>query len=79
MAVFTASDGSEDAAERMSEVFGPSQIDQMIRQGIQFCWMSLPKERRTVEELEQQIRRIMDRALKDFREDRQAFGKEINA
>jgi hypothetical protein len=41
--------------------------------------MSLPKERRTVEELEQQIRRIVDRALRDFREDRQAFGKENKA
>ncbi|HBI42774.1 MAG TPA: hypothetical protein DDY78_07940 [Planctomycetales bacterium] len=78
MAMFLEGEG-EEAAERMSEVFGPGQIDHMIRQGIQFCWMSLPKERRTVEELEQQIRRIVDRALKDFREDRQAFGKEINA
>jgi hypothetical protein len=78
MAMFLEGQG-EEAAERMSEVFGPGQIDHMIRQAIQFCWMSLPKERRTVEELEQQIRRIVDRALKDFREDRQAFGKEINA
>jgi hypothetical protein len=68
-----------DPDEGMSEFFGPAQIDQGIRQTIQFCWMSLPKDRRTVEELEQQIRRIMDRALKDFREDRQAFGKENNA
>jgi hypothetical protein len=35
--------------------------------------MSLPKERRTVEELEKQVRRLVDRALRDFREDRDAF------
>jgi hypothetical protein len=51
------------------------QIDQAVRQAIQSCWMSLTKERRTPDELEKQIRRIVDRALKDFREDREAFGK----
>jgi hypothetical protein len=55
--------------------FGPHQIDQSIRQAVQFCWMCLPKERRTPEELEKQVRRLVDRALKDFREDREAFGK----
>ena len=65
----------EDAVERMAGMFGPAQIDHQIRQAIQFCWMGLPKQRRSVEEVEVQIRRIVDRALRDFREDRQAFGK----
>lgn len=65
--------GDDDAAERMSEMFGPAQIDQMIRQGIQFCWMSLPKDRRNVDELERQVRRIVERALNDFREDQKQF------
>ena len=65
----------EDAAERMAEMFGPACIDQFIRQAIQQCWMLLAKEKRTPEELESQIRRIMDRALKDFREDLDAFGR----
>ena len=77
MALFTASEGG-DAAERVADVFGPGHIDQTIRQAIQFCWMSLPKERRTAEELERQVRRIVDRALKDFREDQHAFGNEGN-
>ena len=76
MAMITAN-ASGDADGRMSEVFGPAQIDHMIPQAVQFCWMTLPNERRTLEELEQQTRRILERALKDFREDRQAFGKEI--
>ena len=78
MALIMDNEGG-DAAERAADVFGPSHIDHTIRQAIQFCWMSLPKERRTDEEVEQQIRRLVDRALKDFREDRQAFGKESNA
>jgi hypothetical protein len=63
----------DDAAERMAEMFGPAQIDHMIRQAVQFCWMGLPKNRRSVDEVEAQVRRIVERALRDFREDRQAF------
>ena len=74
MAFFSCGgDGGEDAAEKMAEMFGPGQVDQMIRQGIHFCWMALPKARRNVEELEQQVRRIVERALKDFREDKDQF------
>ena len=66
MAAFVSScstgEGGEDAAEKIAEMFGPGQIDQMIRQGIHFCWMALPKNRKNVDELERQIRRIVDRA-----------------
>lgn len=65
----------DDAADRMAEMFGPAQIDHLIRQAIQFCWMGLPKERRSSSEVESQVRRIVERALRDFREDREAFGK----
>ena len=64
-----------EAAERVADFFGPGQIDQSIRQAVPCCWMALPKERRTPEELEKQLRRLLERALKDFREDRAAFGK----
>jgi len=57
-------------------MFGPGQVDQSIRQTIQMCWWSLPKENRTVEEVERQFRRIVDRALKDLQEDAAAFGFE---
>jgi len=59
----------------MGQFFGPGQVDQMVRQAIQMCWMGLPKDKRTVEEVEAQMRRLLDRALKDLREDGQAFGK----
>jgi hypothetical protein len=74
MAMFPIGEG-EDAADRMAEMFGPGHIDHMIRQAIQYCWMALPKERRSADEVETQIRRLVDRALRDFREDRQVFGK----
>jgi hypothetical protein len=38
--------------------------------------MGLPQERRTVAEVETQIRRLVDRALQNLREDAAAFGLE---
>jgi hypothetical protein len=66
---------SADAAtDQVAELFGPGQADQMLRQAVQLCWMALPKERRNADELERQMHRLIDRALKDFREDSKAFG-----
>lgn len=64
----------DDAMKRMREFFSPQQIDQQIRQAIQFCWMALPPDKKNVDEVESQIRRLVDRALKDLREDSESFG-----
>ena len=72
MAISLASDEGADYVA--AAMLGPSAVDQNVRQAIQFCWMGLPKERRTVDEVDAQIRRIVERALRDFREDAQAFG-----
>lgn len=63
----------------LSHLFGPMQVDQQIRQAITMCWMSLPKERRTVGRVEAEVRRIMDRALEAMREDAGRFGFETDA
>ena len=63
----------EKTREAMRAVFGPAQIDHQIRQAINFCWMALPKGRQNPDELEREIRRLVDRALRDFREDASAF------
>lgn len=60
--------------KRMREFFSPQHVDQMVRQAIQFCWMALPPEKRNVDEVEGQLRRIVDRALRDLREDADQFG-----
>ena len=72
MAMFEAND--PHAADKMRKMFGPSHADQQIRQAIQFCWMMLPEDKRTIDELEKQLPRIVDRAIQDLREDSQAFG-----
>jgi len=63
----------DKALDKMREMFGPVQIDHLVRQAIHFGWMGLPKEKRNVDELERQIRRIVDRALRDMREDFDEF------
>jgi hypothetical protein len=61
--------------DQFGGMFPPAQIDQLIRQAVQFCWMTLPRDYRSADEVEKQIRRLVDRAIRDMREDLQAFGK----
>jgi hypothetical protein len=72
MAVFKPDD--PDAGDKMRQMFGPGQVDQHVRQAMHLCWMMLPDDRKTVDELERQFRRIVERALRDLREDADAFG-----
>lgn len=68
-------DEAENPMEKMQEMFGPGHVDQTVRSAIQACWMALPKERRNAEEVEKEIRRLVDRALSNLREDVAAFGR----
>jgi hypothetical protein len=74
MAELDISPNDPDMPKKLQALLGPGQVDQMFRQAIQLCWMALPEDRRTLDELERQIRRMMDRAFKDMREDADQFG-----
>lgn len=63
----------DDAWKRMRAHMQPGQVDQSIRSAIQMCWMMLPPSKRSPEEVERQIRRIVDRALKNMKDDRSEF------
>ena len=54
---------------KMAALFGPGMVEQYLYQTIQFCWMSLPADRRNLDELEKDIRRRLDRVLRELRED----------
>jgi hypothetical protein len=74
---FDPNEGDEERAEKMRDFMSPNYIDHQIRQAIQFLWMVLPKDKRNVDEIERQVRRIVDRALRDLREDfDNFFGKQ---
>ncbi|QDT76802.1 hypothetical protein Mal35_02260 [Gimesia maris] len=74
MAFQTFDPDDEESFDKMRDLFSPAQVDQSVRQALQLCWMLLPQDKRNVDELEQQFRRIVDRALKNMRDDDQAFG-----
>ena len=59
---------------KIYQSMGPLAVDQSIRQALQLCWMVLPEGRKTVDVLETEIRRLVDRAIKDFKDDAKAFG-----
>jgi hypothetical protein len=63
-----------DSAKMMRDLMGPNMVDQAIRTAISHCWMMLPEGKKTVAVLEREIRRIVDRALRDLKEDMEAFG-----
>jgi hypothetical protein len=74
MAVQEFDPNDPEAMKRMRAFFSPQQVDQEIHQAIQFCWMALPPDKQNVDEVEKQIRRIVERALRDLREDADSFG-----
>lgn len=67
-------DGNDEAAfDKMRAMLGPGDVDQQVRAAVRFCWIGLPKEKRNMDELEREVRRLVDRALRDVREDFDAF------
>lgn len=74
MMIKTGGEGSGEDRDSMRAFMGPGVVDQEIRQAIMMCWTALPAERKTVEAVESEIRRIVERALKDLKEDARAFG-----
>jgi len=74
MAEFDFPVNDTDAMKHMRSFFSPQLVDQGIRQAILMCWMALPPDQQNVDEVEKEIRRIVDRALRDLREDADSFG-----
>jgi hypothetical protein len=66
-------EGDADKLDGMRSMMAVS-IDQGIRGAIHSLWMALPTERRNVDEVERQIRRLVDRAIQNLREDATEFG-----
>jgi len=50
-----------------------SSADQKVRSSLQSIWRALPNDHKNWEELENNFRRLVDRALRDFKEDMDLF------
>jgi hypothetical protein len=61
-------------AKMMRSMHGPQAVDQSLRSAVGMCWMMLPDDKKNVDAVEREIRRLVDRILADLREDAKAFG-----
>ena len=53
-----------------------SGVDQRLRECLQVLWIALPRDRVNLNELETHFRRLVDRAIRDFKEDAAHFPPE---
>ena len=53
-----------------------SEVDRRLRECLQVLRLALPADRRDIEEVESQYRRLVDRAIRDFKEDLELFPPE---
>ena len=60
--------------EEASKMWGPLATDQAIRSAVTMCWMMLPADRKNADAVESELRRLLDRAIANLREDAKAFG-----
>ena len=64
----------DDSMKQMRELLGPTAVDDAVSHAIRTCWMCLPTEKRTVEEVGRQLHRILDRSLANAKDDEGIFG-----
>ncbi len=65
---------SKEKPENIGKLMGPGSVDSLIRQAINQCWLTFPDEKKSVGAIQAEIRRIVERALRDLEEDATAFG-----
>lgn len=70
------SGGENDSKDAWRNMLGPGGVDDQVRRAISSCWMVMPPERRNPEAVAAEIRRIVERALANLKDDAKAFGFE---
>ncbi len=70
----TSADDPEAMAKMMRSMHGPQAVDQSIRAAVSMCWMMLPDDKKNVDAVERELRRLLERVITDLREDAEAFG-----
>ena len=49
-------------------------VTQTLHQAIMHCWLAMPAQKKTVQDVETELRRILQRTLKHWSDDAIAFG-----
>ena len=66
-------DSNGEEFKKFREMMAPGQIDSSIRQALQMLWMIMPDDKKNIDAVEKEFRRLVDRAIRDMREDSEAF------
>jgi hypothetical protein len=69
-----STDNPEAVTKMMRSMQGPQAVDHALRAAVSVCWMMLPDDKKNVDAVDREIRRLVDRILADLREDAKAFG-----
>jgi hypothetical protein len=69
----TMLDHSDADSEKSIEAFGPNAVDRQLREAIQLCWMLMPSNRKSIDEVEKEIHRMVERAFGEMRDDLDRF------
>ncbi len=72
--MFISDSGESAVKESFRSMMGPMMVDHLIREAIQHCWMIMPEGKKEANAVEAEIRRLVERAIKDMKEDAQRFG-----
>ena len=56
-------------SEKMAHLLGPAAVDQLLLNTVEMCWIALPPDSRSLDELEKEMRHLLDRAFRNMRED----------
>jgi hypothetical protein len=74
IAMYTQNHNVESGEPNFLAFMGPGHVDVQIRQAIQFLWTIMPRDKKNLEDVEREFRRLVDRALRDLRDDNAIFG-----
>jgi len=56
---------------------GPGAVERAVQNAIEICWLILPPQKKSVDCLEYELKRILERTLQNIREDEQAFRRDL--
>lgn len=72
--VYERDSGDSAVQKAVAVAWGLPVIDQEIRQAISHCWLVMPPDKKTAHHVEIEIRRLVERALKDLHDDTRSLG-----
>ena len=55
--------------QEFANALGPGAVDHMLRRAMDICWMTMARDRRSVDGLAEEMRRLLERAIQDMRQD----------